>query len=204
MKTFIFLALPFWALIFQVRPTKHLFARGEEVAADSAAQQNKLCTVQREEMEVFASYLKEGIASPQVLVTKTVPAHADVDALNLQLAAQGRGIPPDVRADFKEKNKSSCLIKPSAGIPNLHFVSKHEHDLMFRKASTGWSDFHKKYGKEAEILLLSRVGFNPEKSLALLHVSSGMGSMAGSGALYLFERKNGEWVIKARIQTWIT
>jgi hypothetical protein len=59
MKTSIFLALPFLALIFQVRPTKHLFARGEEVAADSAAQQNKLCTVQGEEMEVFASYLKE-------------------------------------------------------------------------------------------------------------------------------------------------
>jgi hypothetical protein len=65
MKTSIFLALPFLALTFQ--PTKHLFARGEEVAADSAAQQNKLCTVQGEEMEVFASYLKEGIASPQVL-----------------------------------------------------------------------------------------------------------------------------------------
>ena len=158
MKTSIFLVLPFLTLIFQARPTKHLSARGEEVAADSAVQ-NKLCTVQGEEMEVFASYLKEGIASPQVLVTKTVSAHADVDALNLQLAAQARGIPPDVRADFKEKNKSSCLIKPSTGIPNLHFISKHERDLMFRKASTGWSDFHKKYGKEAEILLLSRVGF---------------------------------------------
>jgi hypothetical protein len=75
---------------------------------------------------------------------------------------------------------------------------------MFRKASTGWSDFHKKYGEEAEILLLSRVGFNPEKTLALLHVSSGMGGMAGSGRLYLFERKNGKWVVKSHIQTWTT
>jgi hypothetical protein len=173
-------------------------------ATDGAAQQNKFCTVQGEEIEVFASYLKEGIASPQVLVTKTVPPHTDVDALNLQLAAQGRGIPPDVRTDFKEKNKSSCVITASAGIPNLHFMSKREQDVMFQKAYTGWGDFHKKYGKEAVILLLSRVGFNPEKTLALLHVSSGMGSMAGSGALYLFERKNGKWVIKARIQTWAT
>jgi len=173
-------------------------------AAERTAQQNKLCTVQGEEIEVFHSYLKEGIASPQVLVTKTVSPHVDVDTLNLQLAAQGRGIPPDVRTDFKEKNKSSCLIKPFAGIPNLHFVSKHEHDLMFRKDSTGWSGFHKKYGKEAEILLLSRVGFNPEKTLALLHASSGMGGMAGGGTLYLFERKNGKWVIKLHIQTWTT
>lgn len=203
MKTSIFLAVPFLALVVQVRPTEHLFARGEEVAADSTAQ-NRVCTVQGEEIEVLASYLREGSASPQVLVTKTAPAHADVDALNLQLAAQGRGIPPAVRADFKEKNKSNCLIKPLAGIPNLHFLSKHEHDLMFGKTSTGWSDFHKKYGEEAEILFLSRVGFNPEKTLALLHVSSGMGRMAGGGALYLFERMNGKWVIKSRIETWAT
>jgi len=173
-------------------------------AANRTAQQEKLCTVRDEEIEVFDSYLKEGIASPQVLVTKTAPPHVDVDALNLQLAAQGRGIPPDVRTDFKEKNKSSCLIKPFAGIPNLHFVSKREHDLMFQRASTGWSDFHKKYGKEAEILLFSRVGFNPEKTLALLHISSGMGRMAGGGTLFLFERKNSGWVIKSHIQTWIT
>jgi hypothetical protein len=174
-------------------------------AADRTAQQKKLCAVQGEEIKVFDSYLEEGIGSPQVLVTKTVlPDFVDVDALNLQLAAQGQGIPPDVRADFKEKNKSDCLIKPFAGMRNLHFVSKHEHDLMFRKDSTGWSGFHKKYGEEANILLLSRVGFNPEKTLALLHVSGGMGSMAGGGTLYLFERKNGKWVIKSHMRTWIT
>jgi hypothetical protein len=87
-------------------------------SANSTAQQKKLCTVQSQEIEVFDSYLKEGIASPQVLVTKTASPHVDVDTLNLQLAAQGRGIPPDVRTDFKEKNKSSCLIKSFTGIPN--------------------------------------------------------------------------------------
>jgi len=172
-------------------------------AANRTVEQKKLCTVQGEEIEVFDSYLKGGTA-PQVLVTRTVPPHVDVDAINLQLAVQGRGIPPDVRTDFKEKNKSSCLIRPFEGIPNVHFVSKKEHDLMFRNSSAGWSDFHKKFGKEAEILLLSRVGFNPEKTLALLHVSSGMGGMAGGGTLYLFERKNGKWVIKSHIQTWTT
>ena len=173
-------------------------------AANRTAQQKKLCTVPGEETEVFDSYLKEGIASPQVLVTRTARPHVDVDALNLQLAAQRRAIPPEVRADFKGKNRSSCLIKPFAGIPNLYFVSKHEHDLMFRKGLTGWSDFHKKYGKEAEILFLSRVGFNPEKTLALLHVSSGTGGMAAGGTLYLFERKNGKWVIRLHFRTWTT
>jgi hypothetical protein len=75
---------------------------------------------------------------------------------------------------------------------------------MFENASTGWSDFHKRYGRQAEILWFSRVGFNSAKTLALLHVLSGIGRMAGGGRLYLFERKNGKWAIKSSIQTWET
>jgi hypothetical protein len=148
--------------------------------------------------ELFAA--RDGFPAGFGVFTESV----DVDALNLQLAAKGRGISSDVRTDFKEKNKSSCLITPFARIPNLHFMSNREHDLMFRNASTGWSDFHKKYGKQAEILFFSRVGFNSEKTLALLHVSGGTGLMGGGGTLYLLDRKNGKWAVKALIQTWAT
>jgi hypothetical protein len=173
-------------------------------ASDITAQQDKPCVFQAEETEVLTSYLRQGTASLRVLVTKTDSQYIDVDALNLQLAAKGRGIPPDVRMDFSDKNKSSCVIQPFTGIPNLRFISKHEENLMFQVPSKGWSKFHKKYGKEAEMLWLSRIGFNSEKTLALLHVSGAMGGMAGGGTLYLFERKDGKWVIKSQIQTWFT
>jgi hypothetical protein len=148
-----------------------------------AHDREKPCVLQREEMDFFVSYLSEGGVSPRVVMTTIVPPHADIDALNLQLAAQGRGIPPDVRADFKEKNKSSCVVKPFVDLPHLHFISESEHDLMFRTPSEGWSEFYKKYGKEAEMLFLSRVGFNRDKTLALFHVSSEIGPMAASGSL---------------------
>jgi hypothetical protein len=172
--------------------------------ASRPPQQKEACTVPVEELEVFQGYLREGISSPQVLVTETIAPDIDVDALNLPLAAKGHGIPPDVRTDFKQKNMSNCQIKPFAGTPNLHFISKRENALIFANASSGWREFHKKYGKLASELSLSRVGFNSEKTLALLHVSSGMGSMAAGGTLYLFERKNGKWVIKTHKQTWAT
>lgn len=138
-----------------------------------------------------------------MLVTKTDYSHADVDYLNLQLAAKGRGIPPEVRTDFKEKNRLSCLIQPFAGIGGLQFISKREKDLMFR-VPKGCSKFHKKYGKEAEMLWVSRIGFNAEKTLALIHISGAMGSMAGSGTLNLLELKERKWVVKAQIETWTT
>lgn len=163
----------------------------------------KQCFVPKEEIEVLTAHLKPGNA-PQVLVTKTEYPYADVDDLNLQLAAKGRGIPPEVRTDFKEKNKSSCLIQPFTGIPGLHFISKQEEDLMFRVPSKGWSEFHKKYGKEADMLWVSRIGFNAEKTLALVHISGAIAGMAGGGTLYLLEFKDGKWVVKSQIATWTT
>jgi hypothetical protein len=170
-------------------------------AATNKAPREPACLVQHDELEVLRSYLREGSTSPQVVVTTTEVLQADVDSLNLQLAARGLGIPSDVRADFKEKNKSACAITPFAGIAKVRFISPKEYDAIFR---AGWAEFHKKFGKDAEVLRLSRVGFNSDKTLALIHVSGGIDRMAGGGALYLLERTTNTWVIKSHIQTWAT
>jgi len=186
----------FWLLVTCSVQQEWLRAQTEK----ETTPQRSTCTVPREELEVYVIYLNQE-SSPHVVVAQTESAQPDVDTLNLRLATQGRGIPPDVRANFKAKNKSACAIKPFAGTPNLHFISREEHDTIFR---AGWGEFHKRYGQDAEILWLSRVGFNSDRTLALLHVSGGIDRMAGGGELYLFERKEGKWVIKSHIQTWAT
>lgn len=168
--------------------------------AGGAASHNTHCAAAKEEIEVFADVLRGG-HDQTVLVTKTATMGVDVDYVNLQLAVKGRGIPPDVRIDFKKKNKSSCLIEPFTGITNLDFITQSEQDQLFRE---GWSEFHKKYGKNASLVSLSRVGFNADKTLALVHVSSGIGSMAAGGTLYLLEKKEGKWVVKSSMGTWTT
>jgi hypothetical protein len=120
------------------------------------------CALQKEEVEVFASYLKENVLPHDitVVVTETMPTDVDVDTFNLQLAVKGRGIPPEIRQDFKKKNRTTCVIEPFADIKNLRFISKIEHDQIFR---AGWSEFHKMYGKDATIVWLSRVGSIPRR-----------------------------------------
>jgi hypothetical protein len=179
---------------------KELWAQGRAITTGP----DKPCVFEADEMEVVSSYLRQRTAYPQVIMTKTDSPHIDIDAINLKLAANGHGIPPDVRLEFSAKNKSSCVIQPFTGIANLRFISKHEEDLMFQVPSKGWSKFHRKYGKDAEMLWLSRIAFNSTKTLALLHVSGAVAGMAGGGTLYLFEHKDGQWVIKSQIQTWFT
>ena len=118
-----------------------------------------------------------------------LPEHREAGAVT----AQGRGIPTEVRADFNNKNKSSCVIQPFDGVPNLRFISKSEERHIL---AAGTTEFDKKYGKGAEIVAVSRVGFNSDKTLALLHVL-----YSSSGELYLLEHKDGKWVIKFYVQT---
>ena len=168
-------------------------------ANDGSPLQKKSCTVPSEELEVIASYLGKG--NSEVLMAKTDPPRVDVDSLNLLQVSHGHGKSPEVRTDFRDKNKSSCTIRTLEGNSNVHLITQSEHDLIFRN---GWGEFHNKYGKQAELLYFSRVGFNSEKTLALLHVSSRMGGMAASGTLYYYERKKGKWVVKTQIPTWAT
>ena len=79
----------------------------------------------------------------------------------------GHAIPSDVRADFTEKNKAGCLIEPFGGVRNLRFMSSSEEEKLFAR---DWSEFIKRYGKGAERVAMSRVGFSSDKSLALVHI----------------------------------
>ena len=160
----------------------------------------KNCKVTKDEAEVYTYFLTRESASNglTVLVTNTDARNYHVDSLNLQLAAQGHGIPPELRADFTNKNEISCVIEPLSGIPNIRFISNSERVAIF---AAGWNEFHKSYGKDSVVVTVSRVGFSPDKTLALLHVIEGISHNGAAGELYFLERKNGKWEIRFHLQT---
>jgi hypothetical protein len=140
----------------------------------------KACTVDSEELQIFASYLEQGSASPQIVVSITTTTPPEVDTLKLVLGSD-RHLPSDLGRDFNNRNCIVCTIKPLVGISNVHFISRQEYDSIFH---AGWHEFRRKYGKLAEIVWLSRIGFNADRTLALLHVCYGTAnSVPGGGAL---------------------
>jgi len=181
---------------------------GGSVSAQSVRRKTpstKSCTVPTEEMQVIVAFAFDSLShASAVLVNQTQAKLADVDGLNPQLAAQGHGIPPDIREDFKKKNVSSCYIGPFTGVPNVRFMSLSEERQIFGKGINGWREFHKKFGADTSLNSVSRVGFNSDKTVALLYVSSGIAPMGAAGGLCLLERKEGKWVIKWNVVTWST
>jgi hypothetical protein len=167
------------------------------LAQDSAekASSKIRCRVTKEEVEVYADFLRSQQEPTHLtaIVTHTDARDYDIDSFNWQLAARGHGIPPEIRDDFRNKNRVYCTVEPFSGIPNLKFISRSEENKS-------WSEFHKMYGKGSNIVTVSRVGFSQNKNLALLEVLwAGQGGAAGF--LYMLERKDKVWVVKWYIQT---
>jgi hypothetical protein len=154
------------------------------------------CTVPKDEMTALDAIYGVPYDEPNVMVTKTEQWSLP-DVVKLQLAAQGRGLPLDLRRDFEEKNKSSCMILPFFSNRNVHFISAAEERQIFR---IGWNEFYRRFGKNAGIDKVSRVGFNSNKTLALVHLSGAAGPNGAAGTLYLLQRNQNKWTIKFSMQ----
>jgi hypothetical protein len=189
-------------LISVVIVVQALLAQQPAFPRNGTAPHAESCVVPAEEIEVYAALFGRGGDTKEVhvLIASTEARDYGIDHINLRLAVHGLGLSPEFRADFNNKNKSSCLIKPFPDRDKLNFASKEEQAAMF-VSSRGWTEFHKRYGQDAALYTVSRVGFSADKKLALLHLFAGSGSDAFAGTLFLFENKNGYWQIKMHMQT---
>jgi hypothetical protein len=121
-------------------------------------------------------------------------------------------IVPEVQQRELERDYNTKLSRPCS-IPSVNNVSKLvilSSPAQIRRIFSGndlvkrWSQFHRRFGNDAELLTFSRVAFDTAKQYALVHVSSGISENGGGGELYLLTRLNGDWVVKRVFPTWAT
>ncbi len=87
---------------------------------------------------------------------------------------------------------------------NVLLLSEKERSILFRKGQNGWEKFYKKYSNVKGIISFSRVGFNQERTQALVSVSIGCGSLCGEGNLIFLEKENGKWNVERKIGLWVS
>ncbi|MBD0371703.1 MAG: hypothetical protein ICV60_12760 [Pyrinomonadaceae bacterium] len=97
----------------------------------------------------------------------------------------------------KSTSPSTLARNFSIGI-NYLLVSNEEIKEMFKGDGVlrGWEAFHRKYPNSGGILTLSRVGFNADKTQALVYKGWSCGGLCGGGGYTLLVKKKGAWVIK--------
>jgi hypothetical protein len=116
--------------------------------------------------------------------------------------------------DYEQKNKSAVALeeKFELEVP-LILISEIERDRIFlvavdgKKATPnpkGLDEFHRLYPKSQGFMTLSRIGFNPKKSQALLYIGNLCGGLCGSGQFALLAKEGKSWKIQNVATVWVS
>ena len=161
---------------------------------------------------VFASLFEAGPGRPIVVENRTsigVPPGmwattsvqgADTSKFLAKLSA-------DTRADYQAKNKKSmalpqrCELAPECSAEDV--VSLTAIVVTKNKNDKGWKNFFSKYPNAPGILLVSRIGFNSDKTEAIVYAGKSCGTLCGEGYYVRLTKIGERWAVADQTTVWI-
>ena len=94
--------------------------------------------------------------------------------------------------DYIRINKTKWRIQENFKIEKPYKIVSSDIILSLIKKE-GWEGFYKKYPDSGGFIDLSAVGFNADKSIAVLSKGGWCGDLCGSGDYYVLQKKDGRW-----------
>lgn len=169
-----------------------------------------------DEYSVYSDLLKEefiGKRTKQIVIKKETAvqnfsANEKIPTEGLQGSLSS--LKKETAEDFLLRNKQSAKLTDKFKLKVKINLVGEEIDKIFiennRNGSTenGWMIFHKRYPTADGIITLSRVGFNKEKTQALIFVAFGCGWLCGEGNYILLEKQEEEWKVKSKLINWVS
>jgi hypothetical protein len=98
----------------------------------------------------------------------------------------------DAIADFSVVNRKHWLIQRLFQIEKPYeIVNSDMIDLLFKQS--GWEGFYARYPNSGGYIIMSAVGFNHDRTLAVVYTGSACGGLCGRWGLHLLRKVNGKW-----------
>jgi hypothetical protein len=105
-----------------------------------------------------------------------------------------------VFVSFELANRTAMMLHSDfhVGKPT-RFVTRAELNAVFERPSgitvgDGWEGFRHNFPDSAGYLILSRVGFNAHRTIALVYEEHRCGGLCGAARYYMLQKRNGQWV----------
>ena len=108
--------------------------------------------------------------------------------------------------DFKRKCKNSISLEPRFTLPGKQvLIGDQQFEQFFGANGTSWRGFYESYPNSVGYIVLSRVGFNPERDQAFLYIGRGCGGLCGEGYYVLLGKDGGgAWSVKHKDMLWVS
>jgi hypothetical protein len=99
-------------------------------------------------------------------------------------------------ADYVKKNESPQLLQQMFSIEKPYqLIAADDLDSLFKNSvGGGWEEFYRLYPNSGGYIEFSAVGFNKDRTVAVVYMGHGCGGLCGGGEFHVLEKKEGEWI----------
>src|ERR1051326_5503885 len=96
-------------------------------------------------------------------------------------------------SDYLKQNEKPWLLQPNFDIA-LPYQLVTADELKSAMAQGGWQAFSKLYPESGGWIAMSAVGFNSDKTVAVVYMGHSCGMRCGGGEFHVLQKKDGKWV----------
>lgn len=108
-------------------------------------------------------------------------------------------------ADFKSKSRLCRPLEAKLTLPTKYIlISQQERQTIFSKSDVNksWQSFNQKYPGANGYINVSNIGFNEDRSQALVDTFRKCGDKCGGEKMVLLTKTNGKWSVTATHKIW--
>ena len=112
------------------------------------------------------------------------------------LSGKLKKLSPKTIADFKSKSQL-CRALEAKFNSSVKLISKQERRAIFsgKDMRKSWAAFNKKFPGANGYVIVSNVGFNEDRTQALVDISNKCGDKCGAEQFILLSKTNGSWAV---------
>ena len=132
------------------------------------------------------------------------PGMAAMTQFGAKAQALLKDIPKDAKDEFDSRNKTRARIDTGKIRASFDVILLSDDEAMRLVEGSGWEPFHKKYPTAPGITLVSRPGFNAERSRALVYIGTSCDMLCGDGVLILLGKDGGQWRVLRKETIWVS
>ena len=195
------LAVVFWLIIEVGFNNFFIDLPNEENAVSSI--DSAPFTVSDEDCSVYSAILAKRSQDEVIVINDYTSQGLLADATNIN--KRESGLTQHTINDYQKKKEKSQKLANNFKMTNrVIFLNEKEEKEIFREGQDGWAKFNKIYPKANGIINFSRVGFNRDKTQALVYRGFGCGWLCGQGDFIVLRKVDGKWIIEQEIGLWVS
>ena len=109
-----------------------------------------------------------------------------------QSEAESEKIIGQAISEYVKLNKETWLLKRGLNIEKPYELIPYD-ELRSALKQGGWENFYKQYPNSGGWIELSAVGFNADKTVAVVYMGHHSWSLSGGGRFHVLQKKDGKW-----------